>query len=136
MGAWEVGTFDNDTAGDWGYELEAQSDTSIVSAALVSVLDCGAEYLDSDIACEGLAAAEVVARLRGNWGVRNSYTETIDTWVEGHPNQSSTELVSQAVAAIDRVMTEPSELLELWSESDDCESWRDAVADLKQRVAA
>jgi hypothetical protein len=135
MGAWDVGTFDNDAARDWAYELESQSDISMVALTLVNVLAVGAEYLDSYIASEGLAAAEVVARLRGNWGVRNSSTETIDTWVETHPTQPSTELVSQAIAAIDRVLTEPSELLELWSDSDDFVRWRNAIEDLRRRVA-
>ena len=42
----------------------------------------GEGYLDVDAACEGLAACEVVARLKGNWGARNAYTETVDKWVE------------------------------------------------------
>lgn len=135
MGAWDVGTFDNDTAGDWAYELETQPDTSFVSTTLANVLATGDDYLDADVACEGLAAAEVVARLRGNWGVRNAYTEPVDNWVESHPGQPPAELVAQAAAAIDRVTTAPSELLELWSESDDFARWREAVADLKRRVA-
>lgn len=135
MGTWDVGTFDNDTACDWAYELEAQTDTDFVSATLAGALDSGDNYLDADAACEGLAAAEVVARLRGNWGVRNAYTEPVDNWVESHPGQPSAELVAQAVAAIERVTTAPSELLELWSESDDFAHWQEAVADLKRRVA-
>lgn len=136
MGTWDVGTFDNDVAADWAYELEGQSDTNFLSATLARVLDTGPEYLDSDIASEGLAAAEVVARLRGNWGPRTAYSETVDNWVESHPGQPSTQLVEQAISVIDRIMTPPSELLELWSETDEIARWRDAVAGLRQRLAA
>ena len=136
MGAWDIGTFDNDTACDWAVELESEPDMAFVSATLERVLATGAGYLDSDIACEGLAAAEVVARLRGNWGVRNVYTKPVDNWVESHPSQPSAEVVAQASRAIDRVVTPPSELLELWSETDDFARWHAAVADLKRRTTA
>jgi len=136
MGTWDVGTFDNDIAGDWAWELETQPDTGFVSATLARVLDTGSDYLEVDTACEGLAAAEVVARLRGNWGARNAYTESVDNWVASHPRQPAPELVAQAVAAIDRVLAGPSELLELWSDSDEFAGWRAAVLDLRQRVAA
>lgn len=135
MGVWDVGTFDNDTAGDWAYDLETQQDTAFVAATLGRVLDTGSDYLDADVACEGLAAAEVVARMRGEWGVRNAYTETVDRWVEVHPGRPSAELVGQAVAAIDRVMAAPSELLELWSESEDFTRWQETVADLRGRLS-
>ncbi len=134
MGAWDVGTFDNDTACDWTYGLEEHSDTSLVEAALDAILSTGSDYLDADVACEGLAAAEVVARLRGNWGARNAYTETVDQWVDAHPSTPPDDLVGRAVSAIDRVLSEPSELLELWSESQDLAGWQASVADLRARV--
>ena len=104
-------------------------------STLDNVLSVGSDYLDSDVACEALAAAEVVARLRGNWGVRDSYTEAIDAWVEAHPGEPSPDLIARAVAAINRIVTEPSELLELWSESEDDSNWRQSVEELKKRVA-
>jgi hypothetical protein len=135
MGAWDVGTFDNDTACDWAYGLEGEPDTGLVAETLAEIITVGAEYLDADAACEGLAAAEVVARLRGNWGERNAYTETVDNWVESHPGQPPAELVSAALAAIGRVLTEPSELLELWSETEDFGRWRDGMEELRRRVS-
>jgi hypothetical protein len=111
------------------------ADTGLVTATLERVLAAGATYLDADTACEGLAAVEVVARLRGNWGERNPYTETVDNWVESHPGEPPAELVSAAVAAIDRVLTPRSELLELWSETDDFGRWRDGMEELRRRVS-
>ncbi len=136
MGAWGENTFDNDTACDWTYELEAADDLGLVSATLDRVVSTGGEYLDSDLACEGLAACEVVARLKGNWGKRNPYTETADKWVESHAMQPPPELVNKAQAVIDRILREPSELLELWSESEELGKWTSAVDDLRSRVKA
>ena len=47
-------------------------------------------------ACAAIAAAEVIARLLGNWGERNSYTETVDAWVERVRLRPSPELVERA----------------------------------------
>jgi len=135
MGAWGTDTFDNDTAGDWAYGLEAVDDLSLVRETFDRVIAVGDDYLDSDDASEGLAACEVVARLKGNFGIRNAYTESVDKWVENHSSLSIAELVDPALAVIARVLTAPSELLELWEEEDATE-WRNAVEDLRKRVGA
>lgn len=92
MGAWGVNTFDNDTACDWTCELENADDLSPVREALTRVLAVGDGYLDADDACEGLAACEVIARLKGNWGIRNAHTESLDRWIESHPIQPPADL--------------------------------------------
>ena len=134
MGAWAHDTFDNDTACDWAYGLEKAKGLSLVAQTFAKVLDTGEDYLDSDVACEGLAACEVVARLKGNWGVRNPYTKTVDNWVSANPIPVSSDMVDQAVAVIDRVLTSPSELLELWEEGEEPGEWHKAVSDLRSRV--
>lgn len=133
MGAWDADTFDNDTACDWAYELENTEDLSHVQQALNAVVDVGSDYLDSDLACEALAACEVLARLKGNWGKRDAYTETVDKWVESHPQSPPQHLLELALLVIDRIRTKPSELLELWEESDAAE-WQAAVNNLRKRV--
>ena len=135
MGTWGAGTFENDTACDWAEELEFADDLSRVADAIQRVLEAGGEYLDADDAAEALAACEVVARLRGNWGRRDAYTEGVDRWVEAHPGPPPPELVAEALAAIDRIATPPSELLELWEESEDSPEWHEALRDLRARVA-
>jgi hypothetical protein len=134
MGAWGHGTFDNDTACDWGYGLEEQRDLSLVRETLERVLEHKEEYLDSDPGCEALAACEIIARLKGNWGERDPYTEPVDEWVESHAITPPPGLVEAAVSAIDRILTPPSELLELWGESSEGAEWRKSVEDLRARV--
>lgn len=134
MGAWGHGAFDNDTACDWAGELEEAESIAVVDIALQNVLFVGDDHLDGDTACMALAACEVIARLKGNWGVRNSYTDTVDRWVEAHPGNPPGALVKKAQAAIDRIVTPPSELLELWEESEDADQWKSGVAELKGRL--
>jgi hypothetical protein len=105
-----------------------------VRQALDAVVEVGDEDLDSDEACRALAACEVIARLKGNWGKRDAYTERVDKWVEAHPQTPPPDLVTLALSAIDRIRTEPSELLELWEESS-AEKWQASVDDLRRRVA-
>ena len=102
MGVWGTGTFENDTACDWAGDLESATDVSPVVETLARVIEGGDDYLDADAGCEALAACEVVARLKGNWGVRDAYTETLDAWVREHATTPSVEMISQALAAIDR----------------------------------
>ena len=132
MGAWDVDTFDNDTACDWTYDLENVSDLSYVRDTLNSVIEIGDEYLDADDACMALAACEVLARLKGNFGKRDAYTESADKWVEAHPQTPPPELIATALTVIDRIRTAPSELLELWEE--DGAGWLAAVDALRKRV--
>src|SRR5690606_28848803 len=109
MGAWGELAFDNDTANDWAYGLDDVSDLSLVESAFDELEAIGDEYLDQDVACCALAACEVLARLRGNFGYKNAYTETVDDWVAAHPLTPSKALLSRAASAIDRILADASE---------------------------
>jgi len=134
MGAWSIESFGNDTACDWAYELEKTSSLSLVRKTIQRVLDSGNEYLDADVATEGIAATEIIARLKGNTGVSDSYTEATEAWVAAHPQLPSQDLVELAIQALDRILDKPSELLELWEESDEFEAWKNSVIDLRNRA--
>jgi len=134
MGTWAHDAFGNDTACDWAFGLENVDDLSLVMQALARVLETGDDYLDADVATEGLAACEVIARLKGNSGVRNAYTEPVDEWVSAHPIPVSPALAEQALEVIDRVLALPSELLDLWKDGKDPDEWHKAVSNLRARV--
>lgn len=137
MGTWDVGSFGNDTAVDWTYGLEQTDDLSYIEAAFDAVLTIEASReVPAEAAEHAVAAAEVVARLRGHWGEEDPYSETADTWVRSHPMVPPLGLVTKAVQALDRITTAPSELLELWNEASEAGGWRDAVAELRGRVAS
>ena len=131
----DIRAFDNDMANDWAYGLEETDDLSLVKSAFVE-LDQGADEdgLDSDLACNALAACEVLARLLGRPGYNDSYTEKVDDWVKAHRSVPPPALIVRANAAIDRVLAEDSELRELWDESEEGETWRKSVEELRARL--
>ena len=136
MGAWGTGIFDNDTACDWAYGLKETNDLSLIECALDKVLKVGAEYLDAREAEEALAAAETAARLKGNWGIKDSYTEKMDEWVETTRLTPPQALIEKALKAIERTLSGPSELLELWGEVEGFIAWEESVKDLSRRLKA
>ncbi len=77
MGTWSHEPFGNDSANDWAYDLEDQSDLSLVVGAIQAVLDNGDDYLDSDLAVEAVAAAEVLAKMLGRGTQSDAYTEKV-----------------------------------------------------------
>jgi hypothetical protein len=135
VGAWGELAFDNDTANDWAYGLEEVDDLSLVESTFAELEAVGLRYLDGDSACNALAACEVLARLRGQPGYTNAYTEKVDKWVASHHLEPPAPLINRSVAAIDRILGENSELRELWEEGDPG-PWRTAVADLHGRLTA
>jgi hypothetical protein len=133
MGAFGTDTFENDTAVDWTYELEARG-WSHVEDTLARALSVGAEHLDADLACEALAAADTVARALGRRGQVDAYTETVDAWVGAQRSRPNASLVARARAAVERVLGPNSELADLWAESDEAADWREHVGELRARL--
>lgn len=136
MGAWSTDAFGNDTACDWAYGLAVSDDLLLVEAAIAAVVDSPAGYLDASLAQEALAAAEVVARLRGHAGDRNAYTEATDDWVQAKRLVPPEALRRRALLALDRCLGEDSELRELWDESDAAGQWRADAQSLQERLQA
>lgn len=134
MGAWSADNFGNDDAADWAYGLEESDDLSLVEATIAAALSTDEEYLESPSACEAIAAAEVIARLQGNWGERTSYTETVDAWVERVRLRPSPDLVERARQALDRILGPDSELRELWEEAEESDEWARNVTELRGRL--
>ncbi len=133
MGTWGEHPFQNDAAADWTLGLETVHDLALVETALDAIERSG-PFLELDACCNGLAACEVLARLLGNPGRTDSYTEAVDRWVAAHRLKPSDSLLRRASAAIDQVLGEGSELRRLWEDSDDFPNWRTAVEDLRQRL--
>ena len=134
MGAWGTLAFDNDDACDWALDLATSDDLSLVETAFEELQAVGNEYLEVDVASRALAACEVVARLQGRPGYANAYTVGVDEWVAAHPGSPEPEQVRRATAALDRVLTSPSELLELWEDTSESSEWLAGVADLRARL--
>jgi Domain of unknown function (DUF4259) len=136
MGTWSHEPFGNDSANDWAYDLEGQTDFSLVAQAIQKVLDNGDDYLDADAAIEAVAAAEVLAKAVGRGTQTDAYTKKVDAWLKSLAVKPSPELLSKARAALERILGPDSELQELWEESDDFESWQSSMKALQSAVGA
>ena len=135
MGAWSHESFGNDEACDWLADLREGSDLRPAEAAFDEVLTVGGGNLEARQAVEAIAAAEVLARILGRFGVRDAYSERIDAWVTQVRLKPSPDLISKARRALDRVLVVPSELMELWEEDGEPSDWRAAVNDLRGRIS-
>ncbi|KQX53168.1 MULTISPECIES: DUF4259 domain-containing protein [unclassified Streptomyces] len=128
MGTWDIGPFDNDTAADFSYRVDkapAEEKAEVLGATFREVRESGEEDVDSDVAVEAIASAALVAaQCPGGDPVTTAYGPK-----EPLPPLPA-ELRQEAVAALDRILTEPSELLELWEESDG-EEWKTGVRKLR-----
>lgn len=133
MGAWAEDTFGNDAACDWIGSFLDNPSLTVVREAIQTVIDTN-DYLDSYEACQCLAACEVIARSQGKWGLRNSYSEKLDQWVEANSMAISEDLKAAADEAIARILGDDSELLALWDDGGRNEVWHKAINDLRQRV--
>jgi Domain of unknown function (DUF4259) len=131
MGAWGVGTFENDDAGDWVYQLEETHDLDFVRGTLEAAADPDG-YLDAPTCSMALAAAEVVAALAGR--PAPDLPEEVRTWVKAHRLAAPPDLLALSVRAVDQAAA-GSELQELWAESEESAAWIDRLQELRSRLA-
>lgn len=116
MGAWGSGSFDNDMALDWADQVQSVDDVPKPFERLKRDTDGytgeGELQLDSDFACELVAAAETVAMMLGR-RIPNFPEELAERLADaGEPDNL---LFHQARNAVLHVLRH-SELAELWQE--------------------
>src|SRR5260370_23501988 len=119
MGAWGVLAFDNDDANDWAYALDGVSDLSLVESAFAEFGSTRTGYVEQGVACNALAACEVLARLRGRPGYTNLDTERVDRWVAAHRIDPPSGLIARGPAVIARIIGPESAARELWEDAGD-----------------
>ena len=137
MGAWDIGPFDNDESMDWLAELADTDDTdaALLESTLRAVVDLRDPYLEALEAWNGLAAAEMVAALRGHTVKELEFPEEASVWVEEHRGLDVSELVPLALTVVERVKAD-SELKELWEASPNTANWLTTLDDLSARLKA
>lgn len=134
MGVWSHEPFGNDTANDWAYGLEETTDLSYVEATLDKVLSQGEEYLEAPDAEEAVGAIEVLAKLLGRGSQPDSYTKKVDAWVSKVALRPSQSLLEKAQRVIACILSDDSELLDLWGDSESSEEWRASMEKLRESV--
>ncbi len=131
MGAWGIGHFDNDEAGDWAWELEeAKSPAPVIMA--FDEIDACSDYLDAGAGCIGLAAAEAVAASIGKPAadLPDDVARSVSAW----PAPADPGLVARARSVVDKILAADSELRQLWEETNEFDAWQSKVADLRSRL--
>lgn len=135
MGAWSHEPFGNDDAADWVYELENAQDDAVLAKVFESAIENKDEYLEADDASVIVAAVEVIAKLLGKGTQEDAYTAQIDEWVNTVNIEPSPELLEKARTALDLVLSDDSELNELWGETEYYGDWRANIDALKTALA-
>lgn len=137
MGTWATGPFGNDFAQDWAEDLHESNDLYFIGDTLDNVLspDNG-DYLEAPFGAEGLAAVETLLRLEGRGSVQDDDSAPIDEWVEVVKDKykSRPDLLEKAVRVLDLVLSERSELRQLWQDDEHFDAWRATVDEQKARL--
>lgn len=132
MGAWGTGTFDNDDAADWAYELLQSADLRPAREALAATMDSDGWLEIPEGAC-AVAAASVVAA--GFDGDVRGFPDDVVEWLEYHPDAGSLADARLAIDALERVASVDSELREVWLEAATGPAWVEELARLVYRLA-
>ncbi len=130
MGAWGIKTFENDTSLDWLYELEESTDLSIVESTLS---EADSDYIEASEGCNILAVAEVILALQGK--ARLDLPEEAEKWVSENKNLDATHLNVKAAEAVNKILSDASELNELWQEAEEnYQAWVEDVTQIKMAL--
>ena len=138
MGTLGVEAFANDDALDWLLELDPAAGVSPVLAALERAAGAADPHLDARTATVALAAAELLAALRGR--PHPALPEMAADWLAAVTLASptgaapSTEELVLATRALDLVVTS-SVLAEIWSQRPDEAQWRSELDGLRLRLS-
>jgi hypothetical protein len=140
VGTWAVGPYGNDFAQDWAEDLQESKDLYFIEDTLNNVLQAETtEYLEAPYGAEALAAVETWSRLQGKGGPKDEDSARVDEWVaevQAKLSKPRADIADKAQRVLALVLSEASELRELWEDSEHFEEWRASVTDLQQRLSA
>lgn len=133
MGAWGIGSFDNDDAADFLADVTESGDLSFIREVLDNVL-ASTEYVEAPDACQAIVASEILAAALGRPTPAAQQEEEIGRWVARVRPTVDNELAVQAGDALDRILDQNSELRELWEETEEFPEWQATVAELGRQL--
>ncbi|ADV67403.1 DUF4259 domain-containing protein [Deinococcus maricopensis] len=125
MSTWGTGSFENDSAADFLAEVTEDGMVALEEAFEV-ILDPDMEYVEAEEGARAVAAAEIVAA--GATGDTTRVTDAaLRAWLDEQAPEDFQGLQPLAVRALDRVLSDDSELQDIWADSDDAETWANDV---------
>ncbi|MFF0109587.1 DUF4259 domain-containing protein [Streptomyces hirsutus] len=128
MGTWDIGPFDNDTAADFGGDLDdaAMEERESMIRSVLKRAANPADELDAPDAERAVAAAALVVAQHPDG------EPACSTYGPSEPIPAfPPDLRTLAVDALDQVVSEPSELAELWGDAPDGPKWRQGITRLR-----
>ena len=133
MGAWNYSIFDDDTAYDALEDLKASSDIiTDMQEYFEDVMQ--AEYVGYDEGNYALVSAAVIDSIINNTNYECD-DEDYSEWVNSLSQYDFTPLKQMAAKAIDAVLSDNSELKELWEENPELySSWREEKLSIRDRL--
>jgi hypothetical protein len=131
MAGWGTGSFENEGAQNWLKQLKSLG-LDELRRLLVHGAD-DAEYLEENDASIVVAAAEVIAALRG--APAQNLPREIADWVSVAPGSPPSDLRDVAIRAVEKVRRS-SELKDLWMEAEGLNEWTAALGDLQARLSS
>ena len=138
MGAWGLGSFENDGSMDW--LMEFSENGPAVAADILDATDDGIAdgYIESDVGGGVVALAEVLAASNGK--PNPALVDKIATAVDQHKTAllAVDAVQTRTVTALDAILasSETSELYDLWHEAGEFDAWSAQVLELKSRLVA
>lgn len=133
MGAWNYGVFDDDTAYDALDDLKASSN---MIADMERYFDevIQTEYVGFDEAQYALVSAAVMDSVINNTQYRCDVEDYFE-WTRSQKSLDFSFLRQKAVKAIDAVLSDHSELRELWEENEELYgAWREDKLSMQKRL--
>lgn len=129
-GAWGTGSFENDTALDWVYEIEESKGSAVLLKTLRTVFL--SEYIEVDVCSSAIAAAEVVASIKNK--KYDSLPKSLASWSRTNESMYEPEMSKFAIKALEMCRNKnKSELAQLWEESGSPE-WQSSVKGLELKL--
>jgi hypothetical protein len=138
MGAWGHGHFEDDAAFDFMAEIEESDDQKeLLKNTFKTAIET--EYLDADEANAVIVAATYVDnQVNGTTFSADDAEDPydVDTFASRYPEIDLSPLQADAVQSLKIVLSERSELNELWAENEELYSaWRQGIEQLIQRLS-
>jgi len=131
MGAWGYKTFEDDTACDWLYDLEEEGTELLARSLSPKNVEDG--FLEFDDAIAILAAAEIIYGILST--PREGLPEGAVKWINANKDADVACLKPLCEGQLGRVLSEQSELRQLWEENaDDFENWKTNVESLRDAL--
>lgn len=133
MGAWNYGVFDDDIAYD---ALDDLRESLEIITDMEKYFDTviGAEYVEYDEGCYALISAAVIDSVFNETQYRCDDEDYFE-WVKTLKSFDFIPLKQKAIAAIDAVLSDSSEIKELWEENKELYSaWREDKISIRERL--